>query len=176
MTPCGIALRPCMTQRRASQRELQRGPAGGRLLPGQVHIRTAVWLQVRAVEEVQPGLMQQAQRFFLLTQIDNLWKEHLQAMNFLRQAVGLRGCEPASKHTPVPAQLVLLLWQCPLCVCRSCPCLSSPCVTCLPLTGTASSASSARLCFPSSRATSGHKHSDCMQGWPTSMLYVRSCA
>jgi hypothetical protein len=44
------------------------------------------------VEEAQPGLMQQAQRFFLLTQIDNLWKEHLQAMQFLRQAVGLRGC------------------------------------------------------------------------------------
>lgn len=48
-------------------------------------------MQVRAVEEVQEGLMPQAQRFFLLTQIDNLWKEHLQAMQFLRQAVGLRG-------------------------------------------------------------------------------------
>lgn len=48
-------------------------------------------MQVRAVEEVQPGLMQQAQRFFLLTQIDNLWKEHLQQMSFLRQAVSLRG-------------------------------------------------------------------------------------
>ena len=51
-------------------------------------------MQVRAVEEAQPGLMQQAQRFFLLTQIDNLWKEHLQAMEFLRKAVGLRGCAP----------------------------------------------------------------------------------
>jgi preprotein translocase subunit SecA len=47
--------------------------------------------QARAVEEAQPGLMQEAQRFFLLTQIDNLWKEHLQSMQFLRQAVGLRG-------------------------------------------------------------------------------------
>ena len=46
---------------------------------------------MRAVEETQVGLMQEAQRFFLLTQIDNLWKEHLQAMNFLRQAVALRG-------------------------------------------------------------------------------------
>ena len=35
--------------------------------------------------------MQEAQRFFLLSQIDSIWKEHLQAMNFLRQAVGLRG-------------------------------------------------------------------------------------
>ena len=49
---------------------------------------------MRAVEEDQPGLMPQAQRFFLLTQIDNLWKEHLQAMEFLRKAVGLRGFAP----------------------------------------------------------------------------------
>lgn len=35
--------------------------------------------------------MQQAQRFFLLLQIDNLWKEHLQAIKFLQQAVSLRG-------------------------------------------------------------------------------------
>lgn len=48
-------------------------------------------VQARAVEQVEKGLMQQAQRFFLLTQIDNIWKEHLQAMQFLRQAVGLRG-------------------------------------------------------------------------------------
>lgn len=53
--------------------------------------------QVRAVEEAQAGLMPQAERFFLLTQIDNLWKEHLQAMNFLRQAVGLRGCAQCSQ-------------------------------------------------------------------------------
>jgi preprotein translocase subunit SecA len=48
-------------------------------------------VQVRAVEEVEPGLMKEAERFFLLSQIDNIWKEHLQAMQFLRQAVGLRG-------------------------------------------------------------------------------------
>ena len=35
--------------------------------------------------------MQEAQRFFVLTQTDNLWKEHLQAIKFLQQAVGLRG-------------------------------------------------------------------------------------
>lgn len=34
---------------------------------------------------------QEAQRFFVLTQTDNLWKEHLQAIKFLQQAVGLRG-------------------------------------------------------------------------------------
>jgi len=36
-------------------------------------------------------LVQEAQRFFVLTQTDNLWKEHLQAIKFLQQAVGLRG-------------------------------------------------------------------------------------
>ena len=34
--------------------------------------------QVREVEEVEVGLMQAAQRFFVLTNTDNLWKEHLQ--------------------------------------------------------------------------------------------------
>lgn len=36
-------------------------------------------------------MAQAAQRFFVLTQTDNLWKEHLQAIKFLQQAVGLRG-------------------------------------------------------------------------------------
>jgi preprotein translocase subunit SecA len=43
------------------------------------------------VEEVEPGLMPEAERFFVLTHVDNLWKEHLQAMRFIQQAVGLRG-------------------------------------------------------------------------------------
>lgn len=30
-------------------------------------------------------------RFFVLSQTDSLWKEHLQAIKFLQQAVGLRG-------------------------------------------------------------------------------------
>lgn len=34
---------------------------------------------------------QKAQRFFVLAQTDNLWKEHLQAIKFLQQAVSLRG-------------------------------------------------------------------------------------
>lgn len=55
-------------------------------------IGTDAYLQKRrGVEEVQPGLMAEAERYFLLTQTDNLWKEHLQSINFLRQAVGLRG-------------------------------------------------------------------------------------
>ena len=42
-------------------------------------------LQVEEVNAVEPGLMQDAQRFFVLTQTDNLWKEHLQAIKFLQQ-------------------------------------------------------------------------------------------
>lgn len=43
------------------------------------------------IEQVQPGLMRQAERFFILNQIDSLWKEHLQAMDALRDSIGLRG-------------------------------------------------------------------------------------
>ena len=47
--------------------------------------------RVEAVIALEPGLMDDAQRFFVLVQTDNLRKEHLQAMKFLLQAVGLRG-------------------------------------------------------------------------------------
>ena len=40
---------------------------------------------------MEAGLMPQAERFFVLVQTDNLWKEHLQAIKFIQQAVGLRG-------------------------------------------------------------------------------------
>ena len=35
-------------------------------------------VQVDDIEAVEKGLLQEAQRFFLLTQTDNMWKEHLQ--------------------------------------------------------------------------------------------------
>jgi preprotein translocase subunit SecA len=47
--------------------------------------------KVEAVEAAEPGLMAEAQRFFLLTQMDAQWKEHLAAVKFLQQSVGLRG-------------------------------------------------------------------------------------
>ncbi|GAQ80204.1 preprotein translocase SecA [Klebsormidium nitens] len=53
--------------------------------------RNAYLEKRRAVEELKPGLMDQAERFFVLSQTDNLWKEHLQAIKFVQQAVGLRG-------------------------------------------------------------------------------------
>ncbi|CAG9467841.1 unnamed protein product [Pedinophyceae sp. YPF-701] len=43
------------------------------------------------VNAVEGGLMTDASRYFLLRQIDSLWKEHLQALKFIQTAVGLRG-------------------------------------------------------------------------------------
>ena len=54
-------------------------------------IRKAYDLKERQVDSNQPGLMRQAERFFILQQIDTLWREHLQAIDALRESVGLRG-------------------------------------------------------------------------------------
>jgi hypothetical protein len=40
--------------------------------------------QAAAVDTIERGLMQEAQKFFVLTQTDNLWKEHLQARMLCR--------------------------------------------------------------------------------------------
>lgn len=50
------------------------------------------YLQKRDIVEKQaPGLMKEAERFLILSNIDRLWKEHLQALKFVQQAVSLRG-------------------------------------------------------------------------------------
>ncbi|OKH13781.1 preprotein translocase subunit SecA [[Limnothrix rosea] IAM M-220] len=54
-------------------------------------IRKAYDLKESQVDSNQPGLMRQAERFFILQQIDTLWREHLQAIDALRESVGLRG-------------------------------------------------------------------------------------
>ena len=54
-------------------------------------VRIAYDMKEAQVEQVQPGLMRQAERFFILQQIDTLWREHLQQMDALRESVGLRG-------------------------------------------------------------------------------------
>ncbi|MBW4648789.1 MAG: preprotein translocase subunit SecA [Kastovskya adunca ATA6-11-RM4] len=54
-------------------------------------IRKAYDLKEAEVDRIQPGLMRQAERFFILQQIDTLWREHLQSMDALRESVGLRG-------------------------------------------------------------------------------------
>ncbi|WP_218080609.1 preprotein translocase subunit SecA [Anthocerotibacter panamensis] len=43
------------------------------------------------INTIQPDLMEQAERFFFLQNMDNLWREHLQQMEALREAIGLRG-------------------------------------------------------------------------------------
>ena len=40
------------------------------------------WRQVEEVEAVEKGLATDAQRFFVLTQTDNMWKEHLQVRTY----------------------------------------------------------------------------------------------
>ncbi|MBD2100859.1 preprotein translocase subunit SecA [Leptolyngbya sp. FACHB-261] len=54
-------------------------------------VRIAYEAKEAQIDAIQPGLMRQAERFFILQQIDTLWREHLQAMDALREAVGLRG-------------------------------------------------------------------------------------
>jgi len=54
-------------------------------------LRAAYDLKESQIENSRPGLMREAERFFILQQIDNLWREHLQSMDSLRESVGLRG-------------------------------------------------------------------------------------
>jgi preprotein translocase subunit SecA len=54
-------------------------------------VRIAYDIKEAQVDSIQPGLMRQAERFFILQQIDTLWREHLQQMDALRESVGLRG-------------------------------------------------------------------------------------
>jgi len=57
----------------------------------QEQLRIAYDLKESQIENIRPGLMREAERFFILQQIDNLWREHLQSMDSLRESVGLRG-------------------------------------------------------------------------------------
>ena len=54
-------------------------------------LRNAYDLKEVDIEQLRPGLMREAERFFILQQIDTLWREHLQSMDALRESVGLRG-------------------------------------------------------------------------------------
>jgi preprotein translocase subunit SecA len=57
----------------------------------QEQMRNAYDIKEGQIDAQNPGLMRQAERFFILQQIDTLWREHLQAMDALRESVGLRG-------------------------------------------------------------------------------------
>ncbi len=54
-------------------------------------LRNAYDLKEAQVEDSHPGMMREAERFFILQQLDTLWREHLQSMDSLRESVGLRG-------------------------------------------------------------------------------------
>ena len=57
----------------------------------QEQMRNAYDIKEGQIDQQRPGLMREAERFFILQQIDTLWREHLQAMDALRESVGLRG-------------------------------------------------------------------------------------
>jgi preprotein translocase subunit SecA len=54
-------------------------------------LRNAYDIKEAQVNQIKSGLMREAERFFILQQIDTLWREHLQQMDALRESVGLRG-------------------------------------------------------------------------------------
>merc|ERR1712193_340351 len=51
----------------------------------------AYYKKRNSINEIDPDLMLRAERYFLLSQIDIFWKNHLQEMKSLQQVVGLRG-------------------------------------------------------------------------------------
>ncbi|MEB3361315.1 MAG: preprotein translocase subunit SecA [Synechococcaceae cyanobacterium] len=57
----------------------------------QEQMRNAYDIKEGQIDQQRPGLMRDAERFFILQQIDTLWREHLQSMDALRESVGLRG-------------------------------------------------------------------------------------
>ena len=57
----------------------------------QEQMRNAYDLKEAQLEETHPGIMREAEKFFMLQQLDTLWREHLQSMDSLRESVGLRG-------------------------------------------------------------------------------------
>ncbi|MFM9264976.1 preprotein translocase subunit SecA [Tychonema sp. BBK16] len=54
-------------------------------------VRNAYDMKEAQVNATRAELMRDAERFFILQQIDTLWREHLQQMDALRESVGLRG-------------------------------------------------------------------------------------
>lgn len=54
-------------------------------------VRIAYDIKEGQVDSLRPDLMRDAERYFILQQIDTLWREHLQQMDALRETVGLRG-------------------------------------------------------------------------------------
>jgi len=85
----------CVQMSDLEAEELRGVAAGGGLEALRVHMHkrglAALETKRAEVEGAQAGVFSEAIRFFMLTQTDALWKEHLQAIKFVQQAVGLRG-------------------------------------------------------------------------------------
>jgi preprotein translocase subunit SecA len=45
----------------------------------------------REIEAIQEGLMRDLERFIVLQVVDTRWREHLEAMDYMREGIGLRG-------------------------------------------------------------------------------------
>jgi len=45
----------------------------------------------KSMDEIQPGLMRDLERFIVLQTVDVRWREHLEAMDYMREGIGLRG-------------------------------------------------------------------------------------
>jgi preprotein translocase subunit SecA len=54
-------------------------------------LRNAYDIKEAQVNQLKPGLMREAERFFILQQIDTLWREHLQQMDALRGVCRVTG-------------------------------------------------------------------------------------
>eukprot|EP00899_Mesostigma_viride_P005517 jgi/Mesvir1/14967/Mv14632-RA.1 len=75
--------------------ELLKEKAGGdyEALRAYMHKRGVEAYETRkaAVDKLDPELMQEAERYFVLSQTDRLWQQHLEQIKFIQQAVSLRG-------------------------------------------------------------------------------------
>ncbi|GIS14078.1 MAG: hypothetical protein CM15mP116_06610 [Synechococcus sp.] len=56
----------------------------------QEQLRNAYDLKEGQIEQQRPGLMREAERFFILQQIEPSGRGHLRGMDALRESVGLR--------------------------------------------------------------------------------------
>ncbi|HVU78757.1 MAG TPA: preprotein translocase subunit SecA [Gaiellaceae bacterium] len=45
----------------------------------------------KAIDEIEPGLMRDLERFLVLQVVDTRWREHLESMDYMREGIGLRG-------------------------------------------------------------------------------------
>ena len=76
-------------------------------------------VQVKQVDSVEDGLMQEAQRFFVLTQTDNLWKEHLQVCVCARSLTRVgEGAAPPTGSQAQPG-LVCRAWAAAAATCKA---------------------------------------------------------